>query len=242
MDNLGDRMKQYEQVPSISLTRRTPVILRIDGRAFHTFTRRMVKPFDKDLHFTMCAAAAEVAKSMQGCKVWYVQSDEASFFLTDYDSFETEPFLGNEVQKLVSIAASSFTASFNIVQCTHAVFDARCFNLPKEEVINYFLWRIKDWKRNSLQMYTRSFFSHKELEGANISKMHELLHSVGKNWADLEGVWKNGTLGVRQEGVWNRITDTAWTYADLAELLHPLIWIAKPKELPIEEKTNAVPA
>lgn len=210
-DSLGDRMKAYENVSRTYMTRRTPVVLRIDGKAFHTFTRNFDRPFDMRLIRAMTAAAKAVAEQAQGFKVGYIQSDEASFVLTDYDTLTTSAWFDNNVQKMASVAASVMTAHFNAAMSKEnlksepwplAYFDGRVFCLPKEEVSNYFLWRQKDWERNSLQMYCRSFFSQKQMHGKGKEQMHEMLYnyvdaegkSSPKNWAvDLGDQVKNGT-------------------------------------------------
>lgn len=220
-DSLGDRMKcNYELPARRHLTRRTPVIIRIDGRAFHAYTRGMKRPFDNDLVQAMVTAAARTADEMQGFKFGYVQSDEASFYLTDFDTFETQPWFGYVQNKVETIAASTFTAYFNRRMCEApraAVFDARAFNLPPEEVANYFLWRALDWQRNSVQMYAQAHFSTKQLHGQGRADQHEMLHSIGRNWTtDLDDQLRNGTF-IFADGT--RRTDILPNYGSIAAAL-----------------------
>ena len=86
---LGDRMKEYETVSDFRLTKRTPVIIRIDGKAFHTYTRGMDKPFDETLNTIMTYVCEELVPNIQGCKLAYSQSDEISLLLTDWDKINT---------------------------------------------------------------------------------------------------------------------------------------------------------
>jgi tRNA(His) 5'-end guanylyltransferase len=183
-DTLGDRVKRYEAVSKPLLTRRTPVVIRVDGKAFHTFTKNCDKPFDSSVMDAMVYAARETSKHMQGFQLAYVQSDEASFLLTDYDTLDTEAWYDYEINKLVSITASMFTAHFNDFWQTCkvmddkvnlAMFDARAFNVPEDEWQNVFLWRQRDWERNSIQMLARSNFSQKELQNKGILEMHMML-------------------------------------------------------------------
>ena len=205
-NSLGQRMKQhYELRDRHYLTRRTPVIVRVDGRAFHTLTRGYDKPFDGKFIESMVISAMGLFGDMQGCKLAYVQSDEASFVLTDYDNLQTEGWFNYNQSKIESVAASRMTMAFNRCQrlCERdawAMFDARAFNIPEAEVANYFLWRAQDWHRNSVTMFAQAEFSHKELHGKSCSDMHEMLHSVGKNWAHRFDVEKNGTFLARLEG------------------------------------------
>lgn len=217
-DDLGDRMKaNYEDRARHYLTRRTPVIVRVDGRAFHTFTQHCKKPFDPTIVNLMVASAMAVFNNAQGCKLAYVQSDEASFVLTDYDNLETQAWFDYNKSKIETITASIMTAAFNlhwfITQTSPGngvpTFDARAFNIPEAEVANYFLWRAKDWHRNSISMYARAHFSHKALDGKGMLDMHEMLYAIGKNWAtDLSDVERNGTFLVAGNGLSvERVTD-----------------------------------
>lgn len=226
MDNLGDRMKgNYENRARHLLTRRMPVIVRVDGRAFHTYTRGMDKPFDDRLMQAMVAAAAEVAAEAQGFKLGYVQSDEASFLITDYDTLDTEAWFGYVKSKIETISASIMTAAFNERMSRHrttlAFFDARAFNIPREEVANYFLWRAQDWARNSVSMYCGHFYSAKQMHGQGRADQHEMLRAVGRNWAtDLDDCKRNGTFIL---GDLSYRHDVLPKYADIAALVDPVI-------------------
>jgi len=188
MVSIGDRMKaNYEDRYRIKLTRRTPVIIRLDGKAFHTLTKKCEEPFDKAFCDCMDETAFELCTDIQGAKCAYVQSDEISILLTDFDSLETEAWFDYSLQKLVSVSAS--LAVFYFLREWKPVgpvaFDARAFNVPKDDVCNYFIWRQQDWKRNSIEMLARAHFSHLELCRKNQSDMHEMLHMKGVNWAKL---------------------------------------------------------
>lgn len=211
--SLGDRMKKYEMVSRGQLTPRMPVICRLDGRAFHTWTKKYgaEKPFDQNVINAMTFGASAVAEEMQGFKLAYIQSDEASFLITDFDNVDTQGWFDYVHSKIVSISASLMTYWFNydinryigVLDCPvkhhpAAFFDSRAFVVPVLDVPNYFLWRAKDWKRNSIQMLSRAHFSHKSLNGKKQEDMHEMLHKKGINWAtDCTDQQKNGTWIVR---------------------------------------------
>ena len=110
---LGDRMKDYENVNRFYLTRRMPLIIRIDGRAFHTFCRGLKKPYDRIFAESMQATTINLCKNIEGCKLAYTQSDEISLLLTDYDELETQAWFDKNLQKIVSISASLATLYFN---------------------------------------------------------------------------------------------------------------------------------
>ncbi len=203
MDSLGDRMKaNYEDRSRYYLTRRTPVIIRLDGRAFHTLLCHCQKPFDDSFRNTMSVTALNVCCEIQGAKCAYVQSDEISILLTDFDTLETQAWFDYNLQKLVSVSASLTSTIFTFLfplEEKIATFDSRAFNIPKEEVANYFVWRQKDWIRNSVTMLAQSHFSHKELMNKSQADMHDMLHEIGVNWVDLDAKWKNGTLVYKKQ-------------------------------------------
>ena len=208
-DSLGDRMKGYENVSRYSLTRRMPAIIRVDGKAFHTLTRKLDRPFDEGFIGCMWAAAKELCEQIQGAQVAYVQSDEISVFLVDYQALDTQPWLDAGVQKMCSISASIATMAFNefVPKSSafeklraHALFDSRVFNLPREEVTNYFIWRQQDATRNSIEATGQAHFSHKQLHGINCDQIQEMLfQQKGINWNDTPTHLKRGACIVRRE-------------------------------------------
>ncbi|RLI66093.1 MAG: hypothetical protein DRO67_01685 [Candidatus Asgardarchaeum californiense] len=211
-DSIGNRMKEnYENAYRIKLTRRTPVILRLDGKAFHTLTRGCEKPFDNKLQTAMVRTGMFLMEEIQGAKCAYIQSDEISILLTDFDRLNTSAWFDNNLQKIVSISASFASVKFTEFYGKMGIFDSRAFNVPKEEVCNYFVWRQQDWFRNSLQMLSQSHFSHKKLHGKNTPDMHEMLHEKGVNWAELEPRWKNGVFLSKEERAFTVFEDVVLT-------------------------------
>lgn len=203
-DNLGDRMKgQYENRTRQMLPRRTYTVIRVDGKAFHTFTRHCEKPHDQRLADALDVAAIDLCEQAQGVMFGYVQSDEISVLLQDFATIQTDAWFDGNMQKIASVAASIVTAGFNAEygidgRPKHAVFDARVFTIPDPvEVENYFIWRQNDATRNSVQGLAQAHFSHKQLHGKGQSEMHELLHGIGINWNDLPDDQKRGRGIVR---------------------------------------------
>jgi len=185
-DSLGDRIKNnYENRNRYYLTRRVPVIMRLDGKAFHTVTKHCAKPFDSVLSLCMLNTAKALLKEVQGAKCAYKQSDEISILIADFDKLTTEAWFDYNIQKMTSVSAGIASATFSMdfmhEEDKIAVFDSRVFNIPKEEVCNYFIWRQQDWIRNSVQMLARCHFSHKELHKKSNSDLHEMLHTKGVN-------------------------------------------------------------
>jgi len=156
--------------------------------------------FHEPFMSSMAIAAQNMCRQIQGFQLAFVQSDEVSILLTDYATHDTDAYFGYVQNKIESVLASMMTAYFakeayeNIDNGKIACFDARAFNVPREEVTNYFLWRAKDWERNSVQMYAQANYSQKQLHGKNQEAMHDMLHDKGLRWAhDISERGKNGT-------------------------------------------------
>ena len=221
-DNLGKRMKEYEYVSRNYLTKRTPVIIRIDGKTFHTFTKGMKRPFDEVLIKTMQETAKYLCENIQGCKLAYTQSDEITLLLTDYETFNTQGWFNYNIQKMVSISASMATLAFNTffkdniptsysyedskyieslkAKINKALFDSRVFNIPKEEVCNCFIWRQQDATRNSINLVGQSNFSHKELNKKSCNDIQDMLFvQKGINWNNYNTYLKRGTCIIKEE-------------------------------------------
>ena len=128
--------------------------------------------------------------------------------LTDFDTLQTQGWFDYELNKIVSISASAFTAHFNhlwdfghaaVGEYKPAMFDSRAFVVPEDDAPNVFIWRQRDWERNSIQMLAQAHYSQKELQGKKTSDLHELLHQKNINWAHLSEQLKNGTF-VKSDG------------------------------------------
>lgn len=223
-DNLGDRMKEnYENRAKTQLLRRTPVIIRLDGKAFHTFTRGFKKPFDDILTEAMQQTMLTLCKEIQGCVLGYTQSDEITLVLTDYKKLETAAWFDYDIQKVCSVSASIATLAFNRcflneIQKKYesisgltvsvyyqawlkgALFDSRCFNVPKEEVTNCILWRQQDAIRNSINSVGQTNFSHKELQGLSTDQiLKKLLEEKQIDWNKLPVHLQRGSCCIKRE-------------------------------------------
>lgn len=199
---LGDRMKRYEATTRHVLPRRTYAILRVDGRAFHSYLRGAAKPFDEGFMADMDAVAEALCGEITGAVFAYTQSDEISILVTDFASEQTEPWFGGVIAKQLSISAALATAVLNERRPGRALFDARVFTIADPvEVANYFLWRQRDAVRNSISMAAQAHFSHKRLHGVSSGGMQELLWSeAGVNWNDYPEGCKRGRVTVRHTG------------------------------------------
>ena len=235
-DELGIRMKTfYEQIPKTKLMRRMPVAIRIDGKAFHTFTNGFKRPFDDVFIKSMQETTKYLCENIQGCVLGYTQSDEITLILIDYQKLNSDAWFGYEVQKMCSIAASMATMAFNkffyknvcsfnstntrkwienaeerkqmakyldtlYKACEKgAMFDARVFNIPKEEVTNLVYWRQVDASRNSVQMVGQANFSHKELQNKTCSMIQDMLvNERGINWNDYPAHQKRGSCCIKK--------------------------------------------
>lgn len=273
-DPIMQRMKEnYEKRARTYLTRRTPVIMRLDGKAFHTYTRGLDKPFDEGLIEDMAETAKFLCQEIQGAKCSYVQSDEISILITDYDKLQTSAWFDYAVQKMTSVSASRASGRFNQLRlfryllgpkdliskgCNDntigehfvegvdmnddipidissiikylptkplADFDSRVFNIPKDEVANYFHARQRDAVKNSVSMLAQSLYSHSELQNKNGSEMQEMCFQKGQNWNDLDYTKKRGSWIVKNtyindmivnenDGIWYQPENTDSMYPD----------------------------
>ncbi|UKS28420.1 tRNA(His) guanylyltransferase Thg1 family protein [Paenibacillus sp. HWE-109] len=205
-DDFGNRMKEYENAFRDSLPRRLPVILRIDGCHFHTYTRGMKKPFDETLTNALWETCKYLAQNIMGCKIVYHQSDEISILLTNYDKLTTQSWFENNIQKMVSVSASMATAKFNeIIKKDYpdkalATFDSRAWVLPHDEVTNYFLWRQQDATKNSISMVAQANFPHNQLQGLTGKQLQDKLFlEKDINWNDLPAWQKRGVCITKQQ-------------------------------------------
>ena len=230
--DLAKRMKDYEMRDRYFLQKRIPVAVRVDMRAGHTFTKGFERPFDKVFMKSMQETAKYMCENMGNAKFAYVQSDEITIILVDYDTLETDCLFNYRTDKLCSISASMATMAFNkffyknveeysesvaVLQDFDiekkyleklekaiekgAMFDARVFNIPKEEVTNLIYWRQLDATRNSIQMVGQANFSHKQLQHKSCNEVKEmLLKEKGINWDELPTHLQRGSCYIRKPG------------------------------------------
>lgn len=246
---LDERMKKYEYVTRHYLMCRTPVIIRIDGKAFHTFTRGMKKPFDLVFMESMQDTMKYLCENVQGCVLGYTQSDEISLLLLDYENLESCAWFDNNLNKIVSITSSMASVYFKDIfyrnmfkYCIEnendkeynnllenksnslQFFDSRAFNLQKEEVNNYFIWRQQDAIKNAIQMVGRAYFNHKQLENKNGKAIINMLDSVGINYHSFLTCEKRGTCCIKTEQGW--IIDTEIPiFKDNKDYIEKLVYV-----------------
>lgn len=202
-DALGDRMKGYELATRVVLPRRTYTIIRVDGRAFHSYLKDAAKPFDHVFMADMDDVMVGMCHEIDGTVFAYRQSDEISLLLTDFGSVHTEPWFGGVIQKMASMSSALASTILSVGRWEGnyalALFDARVFTIPTAvDVANYFVWRQRDCVRNSISMAAQAAFSHKSLYGLNGNQMQEKLWSEAKiNWNDYPVGAKRGRVGVK---------------------------------------------
>ncbi len=227
-DDIGNRMKEnYENRTRFMLPRRSHTIIRVDGKAFHTYTRNLKRPFDNGFMDDMDFTASYLCKNIQGAKFGFVQSDEISILLTDYDKITTDAWFDNNVQKMASVSASMATKAFNearmfrlgIEGMRWGEFDSRVFQIPEwTEVENYFIWRQQDCVRNSISSVAQSLYSHKELDCKNTDEMQEMIFQRGTNWNDYGAKYKRGRAIIKTELEFGETIRHKWTPGDCPNL------------------------
>jgi tRNA(His) guanylyltransferase len=204
-DSLGDRIKKYENSFRQQLPIRIPLIIRLDGASFHNYLKGCKRPIDENVVECMNESAKYLCKNIQGAQLAYVQSDEISILINNYQSLNTEPWFDNSLQKIVSISAGMVSSYFSSIsdrifgKIKLATFDCRAFVVPKEDVCNAFIFRQQDATRNSVQMLAQSLYSHRELLGKNNSQLQEMCFKKGFNWNNCPIYQKRGRCIVKSK-------------------------------------------
>ena len=211
--NLEDKCLYYRSLSDYKLLPNSYVIVMLDGRSFsHMIKNKFLKPFDDNFIRMMNETAEYVCKNVQGCKFAFVQSDEISLVLTDFDTPTTDAFFSNRLCKLQSIIASLATAKFNQLMTSYHFdkmwdegyapdlsvdnicnkieelplyqFDCKCWNVPTyNDVFAWLLYRQNDCIKNSKQQTAQTCLPHKELLGKNTDEQIALLKETkGIDW------------------------------------------------------------
>ncbi len=203
-DPLGDEVKGWEKSSEHSLDAKLPVIIRLDGRAFHTFTKNFHRPFDSVLHKAFINTTKALIQESGAC-YGYTQSDEITLVLYPGIENGSQLIFGGRIQKLVSCLAAFASVTFNCLLeksgCAvfngkkYATFDCRVFNVPcMEDACKAVSWREQDASKNSVQSYARSFFSSNDLHGKNDYEQRSMIIVAEKqSWESLPESQKCGT-------------------------------------------------
>lgn len=196
---LDERMKRYEHTFRTYLPRRAYTLMRLDGRAFHSYLKDAQRPFDMDFAREMGQVSMALCSDIQGARFAYTQSDEISLLITDFDTLQSEPWVKGNVAKLTSLSAGLASAKLTALRRDWSglpTFDCRVWSMSDPvEVANYFVWRQRDAVRNSIQMVGQHYFSQAQLHGKNVNEIQEMLfqeHDV--NWNDTDPGCKRGRL------------------------------------------------
>lgn len=204
VDAINVRMKEnYESRAKRSIHRRTYIIIRVDGHSFSKYTKSLKKPFDQEFNDDMDSVAKYLCEKIQGARFAYVQSDEISILLTDFEQISTHGWFDNDIDKMCSLAAGYATSKFLSCRIKRGdnrllEFDARAFAISDPyEVANYFLARQRDATRNSINMMGQAHYSSNELRGKNTNQVQELIFQKGVNFNDLPTRFKRGGIAER---------------------------------------------
>lgn len=229
--SLTERMKGYEDISRIYLTKRTPVIIRLDMKCGSNWTSSLNNKFDIRMSNWMKETVKYAMDEIQGSVFAFSVSDEISLFLRDWDKLTTAAWFDNNLQKIVSVSASIITAKFNeavkdsgyrLNNGKLAHFDSRAFILPKEEVVNYFIYRQHDGLRNSVSAYANHIFGHKAVQGKNVVDMKSMLQQNGTPWEELSTVFRHGFAIKKDE---SQITTELPLFKDDRSYIEELVYV-----------------
>lgn len=193
---LASRFKAVEQAHRHVLAAGGFVIVRVDGKSFHTYVKGLDRPFDRDFATAMVGAGLALCESDCPARLAYVQSDEISVVM---DVRTGQPWFGGRIDKITSVVSSMVTAHFNQAMSTRTgrlgYFDARVLALDLvADVIGYLEWRRADALRNSVSMLAHHTFSDASLRGVGTAERKKMLASAGNSWDDLPVDLKAGAL------------------------------------------------
>lgn len=200
-DNIEDRMLYLRSLTDYKLIPNSYVMVMLDGRSFSsTIKKYFKKPFDDTFIDIMNETARYLCERIQGCKFAYVQSDEISLVITDFDTPETDAFFGYRLEKILPLCASMATSKFNQLMTIEAInrtcneqfsklelidiinnmklheFDCKAWNVPSyNDVYTWFLYRQLDCIRNSKQQTARTYLSHKECTSKKVDELIDIL-------------------------------------------------------------------
>lgn len=220
----------------------TPVILMVDGNRFSKSVKKIFRlPFDETFMELMDFTAVELCRTIQGAKLAYVQSDEISVLITDFDTPESDSWFGYRLCKMQSIGASTATAAFNRRYAEILLekgdltpenipdfkFDCKAWNVPADDALDWFIWRQNDCTRNSKNQTARCHFTHKELVGLNGDEIVEKLkNEKGVNWNMFGNSEKYGRIVSRKDMMFNNICPKE----GCPELYMRKVWTVRPAE------------
>ena len=206
-NTLEEKCKYYQSISDYKLMPNSYVLVHCDGRAFSSLIKKRFKqPFDRDFIFIMNETARYLCENIGGCKMAYVQSDEITLVLTDFDTETTDSFFGYRMCKLISTIAAMATAKFNrlwmqsqedielsIKELPLVTFDCKVWNVPTyNDVKAWLIYRQNDCVRNSINQTAYSVFSHKELEGLKTPERLVKLLGKGIDWDGFDDALKYG--------------------------------------------------
>lgn len=220
-DDLGNRMKAYE-APSTGrrVFKGQPLVVRLDGKSFHTFTKGLERPYDQSLSDLMVATMKALVDRFQA-NIGYTQSDEITLvFLSEPEDRGDLNFDGR-LQKIETLTASFASVYFNKHLRNYLpqkadelpIFDSRAFAVPNaQEAYHSLLWRQQDCTKNAISMAAQSMYKQSELQGKNGSELQEMMFQKGVNFNDYPFFFKRGTFA-RREGVERELS-----YAELQKI------------------------
>lgn len=205
-DAFGDKVKEFEAISAKeTLDETLPMCVRIDGKAFHTYTRGLERPYDKRLSDAMISTMNFLLEKTDA-RLGYTQSDEISLVYFKMANNQ-QTYFGSRTQKLVSVLASMATAKFNAEvrknipekEDIFAYFDCRVWNVPSlEDAADVFVWRQDDAIKNAVSMAASAYYSHNQLHGKNSSEKKSMLLDKGVKWDDFPEFFTTGTFAMKK--------------------------------------------
>lgn len=205
VDSLGVEQKKYESMRLERMMPMIPIIARLDGKAFHTFTKGLNRPFDINLQQCMQNTMLILSEKFN-VDLAYTQSDEIS--LVWYNTKSEKIIFDGRSDKYTSLLAATASVAFykELLKFLPTkvkevpIFDCRVFQVPNRQIVfENIVWRWMDARKNSVSMLASSHFSDKELHGRSTKQRKEMLNDIGVYWDNLTDACKTGTFCKRTE-------------------------------------------
>lgn len=190
-DPLMDEFKLLENQYDLRVMPKMPFIVRLDGKAFHSFVKKAnyERPFSKEFSERMTSLLRELTSEFHAV-LGFTQSDELSLLFLQDRTEHTQAIFGGRINKINSVLASHAGCWFNFDHLTMGIFDARTFSIPKDRIQAYFRARQRDCYRNWVNSWAQFYLGHSAIEGLTVPDRLKLIEAKGINLFTEETLWQ----------------------------------------------------
>lgn len=211
---LQEEEKRYLTKSCGKLQKSVPVFIRVKFRAFETFNKRLLKPFDPLVEYAMEKTMIKLCQEIQGSIFGFVARDEITVVVVDYNKATSTAWLDYDIESVSSAAASIAAVAFtkymeehvNMVKdkgvdiskyqsCLqqYVSFTTKCFNVPDDRICDMLLLKQLLNRRNSIQIFGHQYLSrNRQLGMCNEDIIDTVNEEFGEDWNMLSNTYKLG--------------------------------------------------